>query len=66
MVVRAAQALEFGEIKQMADKAGLFKFVIHTPLLGLCFLFQGADHCATKIRCQVVGQQIRNYALLYG
>lgn len=32
MNLRLTQALEFGEIKQMADKAGLFKSVLPLPL----------------------------------
>lgn len=53
-------ALQYGEVKEMADKAGLFKYV---PRMKHCF-------CGVLMELQVRGkmsrEQIWHYALLYG
>ena len=55
------QALEYGEVKQMADKAALFKSVI---LIGLPTF--PAPLRIVQIRRQVLRQQIWYYAVLHG
>ena len=37
-MIRTLQALEYGEINQMADKASLFKSVIHEDPFVTCWL----------------------------
>ena len=55
------QALEYGEVKQMADKAALFKSVI---FIGLPTF--PAPLRSVQIRRQVFGQQVWHYTVLHG
>lgn len=70
-------ALEFGEIKQMADRASLFKSVVpilHPAIpphaLPICSILPCTPRHAAKqrmqIRRQVGGHKIRHHAMLYG
>ena len=52
-------ALSFGEVTEMADKAGLFKSVSHSrkPVPNLT---------CTQVCCQISCNTVRNHAMLYG
>ena len=49
------QALEFGEIKQMADKAGLFKLVIPIPPARSPTAIPRADLYRHQVRGEIYG-----------